>query len=51
MSNTDEEEIKRIYQEIKPTIEKRIEEFTEIWEEGDERVFDEMVFCLFTPQS
>ena len=51
MSKTNEEEIKRIYQEIKPTIEKRIEEFKEVWKEGDERVFDEMVFCLFTPQS
>lgn len=51
MSKTDEEEIKRIYQEIKQTIEFRIEEFEEVWEEGDERIFDEMVFCLFTPQS
>ncbi len=51
MSKTSKGEIERIYQEIRPTIEKRIQEFEEVWDEGDERVFDEMVFCLFTPQS
>jgi len=51
MSKTSKDEIERIYQEIRPTIEKRIQEFEEVWDEGDERVFDEMVFCLFTPQS
>jgi len=43
--------LKETYEEIKPTIESRIEDFNQIWEEGDERIFDEMVFCLFTPQS
>lgn len=51
MSEIEEEKIKKIYNEIKPTIESRIKEFEEVWEEGDDRVFDEMVFCLFTPQS
>ena len=51
MSKITKEEIEQIYDEIKPMIEKRIEEFKEVWKEGDERVFDEMVFCLFTPQS
>jgi len=51
MSETKKERIKQIYKEIKPTIESRIKEFEDIWEEGDERVFDEMAFCLFTPQS
>ncbi len=51
MSETEIEDIKETYEEIKPVIESRIEEFKEIWEEGDKRVFDEMTFCLFTPQS
>ncbi len=28
-----------------------IKDFEDVWDEGDKRVFDEMVFCLFTPQS
>ncbi|MFP4001765.1 MAG: N-glycosylase/DNA lyase [Thermoplasmata archaeon] len=44
-------QIKATYEKIKPKIESRMEDFNEIWEEDDERIFDEMVFCLFTPQS
>ncbi len=51
MNETEIEDIREIYEEIKPVIESRIEEFEGVWEEGDKRVFDEMVFCLFTPQS
>ncbi len=51
MHKTTKEEIEQIYDEIKPTIESRIKDFEDVWDEGDKRVFDEMVFCLFTPQS
>ena len=51
MNDSKIEEIRDIYNEIKPEIESRISEFKEIWEKGDQRVFEEMVFCLFTPQS
>lgn len=48
----DIEELKETYDSIKDEIESRISEFEEIWGEGDEeRLFDELTFCLFTPQS
>ncbi|MBS3782379.1 MAG: N-glycosylase/DNA lyase [Candidatus Thermoplasmatota archaeon] len=49
VSKTDD--IKETYEKIKPEIKSRIKDFNEIWEKGDKRIFDEMVFCLFTPQS
>ncbi len=51
MTSDKVDQIKETYEEITPIIESRIEDFNEIWEEGDERIFYEMVFCLFTPQS
>jgi len=49
---TRKKELKETYKKIKPTIESRIEEFESIWEEGDEnKIFEELTFCLFTPQS
>ncbi len=48
----DRSEIRDIYNEIRPRIEARMEEFQGIWEEKDpHRIFKELVFCLFTPQS
>ncbi len=45
-------ELKETYREIKPTIESRIEEFESIWEKGNKnKIFEELTFCLFTPQS
>lgn len=46
------EEIREIYREIRGEIESRIADFQELWEEERyEDIFDELVFCLFTPQS
>lgn len=46
------EELKKIYKEIKDTIDKRILEFQKIWNEGtEEEIFTEFAFCIFTPQS
>lgn len=46
------EEIQDIYADIEGEIMERISEFKELWEEADdEKLFDELVFCLFTPQS
>lgn len=41
-----------LYNSIKDKIEKRLKEFEEIWESGsDEKLFEELVFCLLTPQT
>ena len=41
-----------IYEKIKPDILKRINEFQSVWSEADEkRLFQELAFCLLTPQS
>ncbi len=48
----DLKELKKIYERIRPTIEKRLEEFKELYKSSDDpRVFAEMAFCLLTPQS
>lgn len=45
-------EIKKIYAEIKPAIESRLDEFDRIWKYADDReLFIELAFCLMTPQS
>lgn len=41
----------RRYQEKKDEIKKRLEEFKQIINESDERIFAELAFCLCTPQS
>lgn len=42
----------KLYNQVRTTIEKRMNEFRSLWEEGDEEeVFAELVFCLLTPQS
>ncbi len=44
--------ISSIYSKVKDTIARRLEEFKNLWAEGnDERIFAEMSFCLLTPQS
>ncbi len=41
-----------IYNQIKPQIIKRLEEFALLWKNGSEEdVFAELAFCLLTPQS
>ncbi len=45
-------EIKELYREVRPLIEKRLMEFRGIWEKGDDcAMFKEFIFCLLTPQS
>ncbi len=45
-------EIFNIYNKIKPGILNRIIEFRSIWNEADEkRLFQELAFCILTPQS
>ncbi len=45
-------EIRGLYSQIRPEIEKRIGEFEKFFDSSDERaVFKELCFCLFTPQS
>ena len=45
-------EIKELYRDVKPLIEKRLTEFRIMWEKGDDyAMFKEFIFCLLTPQS
>jgi len=45
-------DIRKLYRQIRPDIEKRITGFRLIWENAsDSDLFIELAFCLFTPQS
>ena len=45
-------ETKAIHSEIEKNIISRLEEFRQVWLNGnDEDIFAELVFCIFTPQS
>jgi len=45
-------EIKRIYQNLKEEIEKRLKSFSEFGRQGTKKeIFTELAFCLLTPQS
>lgn len=47
-----EDEIRQIYGEIKEVIRSRLKEFREIGSlKEDRRIFEELTFCLLTPQS
>lgn len=44
--------LKQRHKELKPAIEKWLSEFENVWlTGGEERLFEELVFCLLTPQS
>lgn len=46
------DELKVIYDEIKPQIQKRLEEFRQTWKNSDDKgIFIELAFCVLTPQS
>ncbi|MEF8831962.1 MAG: N-glycosylase/DNA lyase [Candidatus Thermoplasmatota archaeon] len=48
----DKEDLKQKYSSIEGEIRSRIDDFKLLWEKGDkEDIFDELTFCLFTPQS
>jgi len=50
--DTYEKEILDLYKRIKPEIVQRISDFRNIWKDaGNNDLFTELVFCLFTPQS
>lgn len=45
-------EIKKIYEEKKDEIEKRLKDFKNVWEKGsNEEIHTELSFCILTPQS
>ncbi|MFO7791678.1 MAG: N-glycosylase/DNA lyase [Candidatus Saliniplasma sp.] len=44
-------ELKSDYSDIREDIEARLKEFEEVWGKGDDRLFRELCFCIFTPQS
>lgn len=46
------EEIKELHLSLQDEIRLRLDEFKRIWETGnEENIFDELVFCILTPQS
>ncbi len=46
------DDLKQLYFSVKEPIETRLNEFRQLWEEAsEERLFEELVFCLLTPQS
>jgi len=48
----DKEDLIEKHSSIEDEIKSRIKDFQELWENGDEdEIFDELAFCLFTPQS
>lgn len=52
MKNKYFQEIQGKYFEIKPQIEKRLEEYKNIWDKGsNEDIHAELCFCILTPQS
>lgn len=52
MYDKEKKELKAIYELRKPDIERRLNEFAEIWRSGtEEELFAELAFCIFTPQS
>jgi N-glycosylase/DNA lyase len=44
--------LKKVYDLKKREVLRRLEEFKEVWVKGrDEEIFEELAFCIFTPQS
>ena len=45
-------DLKVFWEKVRPLIEQREKHFGEVWEKaGEEEIFAELMFCLFTPQS
>jgi len=45
-------EIQEVYLQVEGEISKRCDEFLSLWNSGDEEsIFEELIFCLLTPQS
>jgi len=43
------DELQKSYREKRPAIRARLDEFAAVWREGDDaRLFEELVFCIFT---
>ncbi|MBI5229452.1 N-glycosylase/DNA lyase [Candidatus Micrarchaeota archaeon] len=45
------ESLKKIYEAKKAQIKKQLHSFRRVFSESDERIFEELCFCLLTPQS
>ncbi len=45
------DDLKKLYEEKKQEIKKRLEEFEQMKDASDEKIFSELAFCLCTPQS
>src|SRR5437763_16604956 len=43
------DELQKSYREKRPAIRARLDDFASVWREGDDvRLFEELVFCIFT---
>lgn len=45
---TSVEDLRAYHNRIRPFVLRRLDEFRETWEKGDEAVFEELVFCILT---
>ena len=45
------EELTRLYELRKNDIRKRLDEFKKVFDQPDEKLFSELIFCILTPQS
>ncbi|ABK14114.1 N-glycosylase/DNA lyase [Methanothrix thermoacetophila] len=52
MSTHEIEQLKELHRKLEDVVEARLREFDQLWLDADEeRLFEELVFCLLTPQS
>ncbi len=42
------DDLKNYHEQIRPLVLQRLAEFQQTWEQGDEAIFEELVFCLLT---
>ncbi|MGQ9463290.1 MAG: N-glycosylase/DNA lyase [Candidatus Fervidibacter sp.] len=42
------DDLRAYHAKIRPLILRRLEEFMEVWEKGDEAIFEELIFCILT---
>ncbi|MFN3422119.1 MAG: hypothetical protein ACK40X_10405, partial [Armatimonadota bacterium] len=45
---TNIDDLRAYHARIRPFVLRRLEEFRETWEKGDEAIFEELVFCILT---
>lgn len=42
------DDLRAYHAKVRPLVLRRLEEFREVWEKGDEAIFEELIFCILT---